>query len=540
MPGANFDELFRKLGANSSTMKPTTIATAPAAGGEDDGVVALFDVGARAHVLATFDGKLHEATIVARKVIGAKNPQRGKEGVDDDASGAAAKTHVVKYYVRYDGYDNRMDEWVMESRVRKDATTPPGGSSARAADEAPTTKATTAAAAKDVSVRDGGRIASTSTPHATTPASRAAVAEGRSDIHERAPASAKQTHETNTATTTTATTPRHATHASSGQKLPVKMKNVNWIEMGRFVIDCWYHSPFPEQYVDENRLFICEFCLKYHRRRKAYIAHKRSCELKHPPGDEIYRQPEVLERDSGAITRKQLSMFEIDGTTATTYCQNLCLVAKLFLDHKTLYYDVQAFYFYVLTEKHDDTYRIVGYFSKEKGDVDTNLACILTLPPYQRRGYGAFLIAFSYELSKREGRIGTPERPLSDLGFLSYKSYWSRVLLDALDGVTGEVSVAELSKKTYVRVDDIVTTLQNHSSVRFFKDQGYVNISEKLIKELEALRGSPRFDRELKIIPDRLRWIPHIDASGLIEVAEKRRRTRLFQKERESASGDIA
>ena len=57
-------------------------------------------------------------------------------------------------------------------------------------------------------------------------------------------------------------------------------------------------------------------------------------------------------------------MFEIDGTTATTYCQNLCLVAKLFLDHKTLYYDVQAFYFYVLTEKHDDMYRIVGYFSK--------------------------------------------------------------------------------------------------------------------------------------------------------------------------------
>ena len=284
MPGANFDELFRKLGANSTTMKPTTIATATAAGGEDDGVVASFDVGARAHVLATFDGKLHEATIVARKVIGAKNSQRGKEGVDDDASGAAAKPHVVKYYVRYDGYDNRMDEWVMESRVRKDATTPLGGSSARASDEATPTKATTAAAAKDVSARDGVRIASTSTLHATTPASRAAAAEGRSYIDERAPASAKQTHETNTATTP-ATTPRHATHALSGVKLPVKMKNVNWIEMGRFVIDCWYHSPFPEQYVDENRLFICEFCLKYYRRRNAYIAHKRSCELKHPPGD---------------------------------------------------------------------------------------------------------------------------------------------------------------------------------------------------------------------------------------------------------------
>ena len=36
-----------------------------------------------------------------------------------------------------------------------------------------------------------------------------------------------------------------------------------------------------------------------------------------------------------------------------------------------------------------------GRFSAD----DYNLACILTLPPYQRKGYGRFLISFSYEVS---------------------------------------------------------------------------------------------------------------------------------------------
>jgi hypothetical protein len=33
-------------------------------------------------------------------------------------------------------------------------------------------------------------------------------------------------------------------------------------------------------------------------------------------------------------------MFEVDGSEQKHYCQNLCYFAKLFLDHKTLYYDV--------------------------------------------------------------------------------------------------------------------------------------------------------------------------------------------------------
>lgn len=116
-------------------------------------------------------------------------------------------------------------------------------------------------------------------------------------------------------------------------------------------------------------------------------------------------------------------------------------------------------YFLIIKEKHSEE--------------SYNLACILTLPPYQRKGYGKFLIAFckfslwkiglfifvcvicdnvskihydfkhwtAYELSKKEGKVGTPERPLSDLGLLSYRGYWTRVLLDILKKHKGNISI---------------------------------------------------------------------------------------------------
>ncbi|XP_063491655.1 histone acetyltransferase KAT5 isoform X5 [Symphalangus syndactylus] len=210
-------------------------------------------------------------------------------------------------------------------------------------------------------------------------------------------------------------------------------------------------------------LYLCEFCLKYGRSLKCLQRHLTKCDLRHPPGNEIYRK--------GTI-----SFFEIDGRKNKSYSQNLCLLAKCFLDHKTLYYDTDPFLFYVMTEYDCKGFHIVGYFSKEKESTeDYNVACILTLPPYQRRGYGKLLIEFSYELSKVEGKTGTPEKPLSDLGLLSYRSYWSQTILEILMGLKSEsgerpqITINEISEITSIKKEDVISTLQYLNLINYYK-----------------------------------------------------------------------
>ena len=73
---------------------------------------------------------------------------------------------------------------------------------------------------------------------------------------------------------------------------------------------------------------------------------------------------------------------------------------------------------------------------------------------------GKFLISFSFELSLIEGKTGTPEVPLSDLGFLSYLTWWSQRLIDVLSKYEGEeIAIADISKETSIKPTDIVMVL---------------------------------------------------------------------------------
>lgn len=270
------------------------------------------------------------------------------------------------------------------------------------------------------------------------------------------------------------------------------------IEIGRYEIITWYSAPYPEEYARLPKIYLCEFCLKYMKTTTILQRHMAKCIWRHPPGDEIYRKDSI-------------SVFEVDGKKNKVFCQNLCLLAKLFLDHKTLYFDVEPFLFYVMTDNDQTGCHIVGYFSKEKNSfLNYNVSCLLTLPQYMRKGFGKMLIDFSYLLSKRESKVGSPERPLSDLGLLSYRSYWKDVILGYLHKYKdSEVCIKDMSQETAINAVDLVGSLQELGMLKYWKGKHLVLKRQDLIDdylEKEAQKASAGLSKVID--PSSLKWIP--------------------------------
>ena len=126
---------------------------------------------------------------------------------------------------------------------------------------------------------------------------------------------------------------------------------------------------------------------------------------------------------------------------------------------------------------------MVGYFSKEKdSDQNYNLSCIMVLPPFQRCGYGKFLIDFSYQLSLKEKKQGSPEKPLSFFGHRAYVAYWTnRILNMLLRSDDKQLSIQAIANATGILSSDIVYVLESYDILRchngkyfMYTDRNYI------------------------------------------------------------------
>lgn len=98
-----------------------------------------------------------------------------------------------------------------------------------------------------------------------------------------------------------------------------RVKNLNRLQIGKHEVESWYFSPYPKEYAYLPILYICEFCLAFFPSPMMLSRHRSKCTILHPPGNEIYRH-------------EDLSFYEIDGKRQLTWCRNLSLISKCFLD----------------------------------------------------------------------------------------------------------------------------------------------------------------------------------------------------------------
>jgi len=393
-----------------------------------------------------------------------------------------------EYYVDYDKFNRRMDEWVSLSRLDL--------KSIRGKEEQ-------AAKGKKGDKKVGGRGGQKRRSH------------GGHDAHLIDPLAMKHGHGAGNGPHNSNPIghedPAHhgegheefSEHALQEHEEFTKVKNIHSIELGKYEMETWYFSPFPKEYNNCSRMYFCEFDFAFFKTKRQLQRHMSKVKMLHPPGDEIYRST-YKTRTGGDVT---LCFFEVDGKKEKIFCQNLCYLAKLFLDHKTLFYDVDLFLFYILCEVDERGCHPVGYFSKEKqSEEGYNLACILMFPSHQRKGYGKLLISFSYELSKKENKMGTPERPLSDLGAVSYYSYWTYTILNVLKTYKHDsISVMDIAEITAIRQQDVISTLQRVNMIQYQKGQHVICAAPELLDRHIKEAGNFRY----LVDPNRLIWTPY-------------------------------
>ena len=148
----------------------------------------------------------------------------------------------------------------------------------------------------------------------------------------------------------------------------------------------------------------------------------------------------------------------------------------------------------------------------------------MTLPQHQRHGYGKLLIEFSYLLSQREGKLGSPEKPLSDLGLLGYRSYWAEKIVEAVVTAGEEVSVDEIAQATSITHADVMNTYVLFARYRYhrshtadllhrcttlqlfkhYKGQHVIALSDSVLDRYEKAKNK----RRRRIDKDCLKWKP--------------------------------
>ncbi|KAI3884772.1 hypothetical protein MKW92_043969 [Papaver armeniacum] len=211
------------------------------------------------------------------------------------------------------------------------------------------------------------------------------------------------------------------------------------VQMGRIHMRPWYPPSAMYSFERCRRLHVCECCLTYRSSRTQLRRHREECQVRDPPGHEIYIDG-------------NLSIFQIDGAKNKDYCDNLCHLGSMFLDIGISSETIESSMFYVLVVQDDLSYDpdLIAYFSEVKQMMEPyGSSRFLCLPPYQRRGYATLLVRLACELKRGK-----------DAGAFSYYSkYWNWIIVSRALKPLSAQTYEDLSRQTGLPIEDVRTTL---------------------------------------------------------------------------------
>ncbi|KAK6090031.1 hypothetical protein P3W45_000919 [Vairimorpha bombi] len=188
-----------------------------------------------------------------------------------------------------------------------------------------------------------------------------------------------------------------------------------------------------------DTIYFCNECFENYGEEISYNRHKLKC-TKYILGSHV-----VYKED-------QLVVYKLFGANNISACQSLCILGKSFIKHKTLYWDIDNYNFYLMYDQGN----FIGYFSDEMFNESNNLSCILVLPDCQRKGYGMLLVDLSCYFKR-----GTCERPLSKDGEILFKKYWKNKVYSYLKLKCGQnITINKMSEQLNMSEKDVVEGLK--------------------------------------------------------------------------------
>lgn len=198
------------------------------------------------------DGTLHEAAIIQSRIVNEIKNER-------------------EYYVHYSGLNRRLDQWITLDQIQSPNTAADDVekvvvNDATKGNQSPVSTTNSTALRSSTVLK---AVNTSTVPNDTSTigdSSERKITRNQKRRHDEINHVQKPYSEMDP--TTAALEKEH--------EAITKVKYIDTLRIGKFEIDTWYFSPYPEEYGKVKTLYVCQYCLKYMKYEATYRRHSVS------------------------------------------------------------------------------------------------------------------------------------------------------------------------------------------------------------------------------------------------------------------------